>query len=213
MTQLDVGRVVPRCGGWVTRARSDPVTGLVAFPDFHTAFPAHLVDAMACGAAVGVAIGDVDHLTGYGGGFDAVHPERFGHLAGNAVMARLGDLSAAWFFEQAFEAGCVSTFGGDEVIIAAEVEEPVTFELAITALRDRCRRELPRTVSFALTMVTPNVPGLRERLPDPRGAADLVLATVDLTLFTRKAARNGTADDAFIATFHLDLAEVRCVVA
>jgi len=213
MIQLDVGRARPRSGGWVTRARSDPVTGLVAFPDFHTAFPAYLVDAMTCGTAVGVAIGDVDHLTGYGGSLDAAHPERFGHLVGNAVMAHLGDLSATWFVEQAFQAGCVSTFGGDEVIITAEVEEPVTFELAITALRDLCRRELPRTVSFALTMVTPNVPGLRERLRDPRSAANLVLATVDMTLFTRKAARHGTADDGFIATFQLDLAEVRCVVA
>src|SRR5512146_991720 len=156
--------IVPRCGGWAAHARPDPVTGLVSFPDFHAAFPGHLANALRHDEVIGLAIGDVDHLTGYSSRLDPAHPERFGHLAGNAIMARLGNVSAAWFREQSFWAGCVSTFGGDEIIIAAAVRDPEVFEIAIVTLRDRCSAELPRTVSFALTMLSADEPAMRPAL-------------------------------------------------
>jgi GGDEF domain-containing protein len=200
---------MPRCGGWAAHARPDPCTGLVAFPDFHAAFPDHLADATKHNSAIGLAIGDVDRLTGYGGSLDPASPERFGHLAGNAIMARLGSLSAAWFWEQEFQAGCVSTFGGDELIIAAEVRDPDLFELAIITLRDRCGEKLPRTVSFALTMLSPNDPALEATLSCANYAANLALATVDMMLFDRKASRTEVADDGFIETFRFDTALIR----
>jgi hypothetical protein len=56
---------LPSRGGWAAGARLDPITGLVAFPDFHAVFGTHLAAALAVGNAVGVAIGDVDDLKGY----------------------------------------------------------------------------------------------------------------------------------------------------
>lgn len=193
--------IVPRCGGWAAHARPDPVTGLVSFPDFHAAFPGHLANALRHDEVIGLAIGDVDHLTGYSSRLDPAHPERFGHLAGNAIMARLGNVSAAWFREQSFWAGCVSTFGGDEIIIAAAVRDPEVFEIAIVTLRDRCSAELPRTVSFALTMLSADEPAMRPALNRTVYAANLALATVDMMLFRRKAGRTGPADDGFVETF------------
>jgi GGDEF domain-containing protein len=205
MTSFSLPASLPRCGGWAVTARPDPITGLVAFPDFHAVFPMHFADAVSSGVPVGVAIGDVDHLKGYVEDSNATDPESFGHLAGNAFMARLGTISAVWFREQPFPAGCVSTFGGDEVIIAAAAETPAAFEAAIAALRDRCCQRLPRTVSFALTVVTTDVPGLRECLVDPPAAAKIVLAGVDRALFGRKAARRRGADDGFVAAVPVDL--------
>jgi hypothetical protein len=108
MTQLDVGRAGPRSGGWVTRARSDPFTGLVAFPDFHTAFPAHLGrchDLRYRGRRGGSATWTTpDRIRREP---DAAHPERFGHLIEQCRHGPPGDLSAPGSVEQAFQAGCV----------------------------------------------------------------------------------------------------------
>ena len=198
--------IMPRRGGWAAHARQDPVTGLVSFPDFHASFPGHLADAARRNVVIGLAIGDVDRLTGYGGNLDPANPERFGHLAGNAIMGRLGNVSSAWFRDQSFWAGCVSTFGGDELIIAAEVHDPEAFEFAVVTLRDRCKADLPRTVSFALTVISADDPALRPALPRAVYAANLALATVDMMLFRRKASRTSPADDGFVEAFRFDSA-------
>jgi len=161
----------------------------VAFPDFHAAFGRHLVDSWALGLSVGVAIGDVDNLKYYVENSNSTDPESFGHLAGNALMARFGELCAVWFREQPFPAGCVSTFGGDEVIIAAVVTQAAAFQPAIAVLRDRCRQWLPCAVSFGLTVVAPDLAGLGEHHHAPLQVANLVLAGVDKALFACKSAR------------------------
>lgn len=182
---------VPSRGGWLRDARSDPITGLVAFPDFHRAFGHHLLASLDAGSPVGVAIGDVDHLKQHVENANATDPESFGHLAGNGLMARLGQLCTAWFAEQRFPAGCVSTFGGDEVIIAVAVEDREQFGSAVAVLRDRCRHRLPCSVSFGLTVVTAaDLPGLDEHRHVPLRLANLVLAEVDKALFACKAARS-----------------------
>lgn len=181
---------VPSRGGWLRDARPDPITGLVAFPDFHRAFGHHVLAALDAGRAVGVAIGDVDHLKQHVENTNATDPESFGHLAGNGLMARLGQLCRTWFAEQRFPAGCVSTFGGDEVIIAAGVEHRDQFGPAVAVLRDRCRHRLPCTVSFGLTVVTAaDLPRLDRRRHAPLQLANLILAEVDRALFACKASR------------------------
>jgi GGDEF domain-containing protein len=181
---------LPSRGGWLAGARPDPITGLVAFPDFHAAFGRHLLAALDTGFAVGVAIGDVDHLKQHGENSNATDPESFGHLAGNALMARLGELCAVWFRELPFPAGCVSTFGGDEVIVAVVVDQSDLFRHSVAVLRDRCRHWLPCTVSFGLTVVTAaELPDLDENRHAPLQIANQVLAGVDKALFACKAAR------------------------
>lgn len=204
---------LPRSGGWLAGARPDPVTGLVAFPDFHAAFGRHLLAALDAGMPVGVAIGDVDHLKQHVENSNATDPENFGHLAGNALMARLGELCTVWFREQPFPAGCVSTFGGDEVIVAALVESRDHFQPTVAVLRDRCRHWLPCAVSFGLTVVTAaDLPGLDEHRHVPLQVANLVLAGVDKALFACKAARRH-GDGGLLATINIARQERWHVVA
>jgi hypothetical protein len=128
-------------------------------------------------------------------------------------MTRLGAITAAWFVRQDWAAGCVSTFGGDELIIAAVLQDPAAFGTAITGLRDQCRHQLPRAVSFACTVVTPAAPGADRLVSNPSITADLVLADVDRALFKRKAERKYGGPGAFVTTTSLDLRQVSYVPA
>lgn len=175
---------------WCAGSREDAVTGLVAFPDFHSHIPRALAAALAGGALVGLAIGDVDGLKEHVERANATEPNCYGHLAGNKVMAHLGAVTRDWFHAQPWAAGCAATFGGDEVIIAAVLDDASTFHRAIGGLRDRLADELPVRVSFALTFTSP------ERLPADRRTdswkhtfTDQLLAAVDRCLFTHKATR------------------------
>jgi GGDEF domain-containing protein len=144
--------------GWCTTARIDPITGLVAFPDFHAEAPRILAWAAARGELVGFAIGDVDNLKEYVEDTNRTEPGSFGHLAGYAVMSHLGKVAGRWFREQRPRAGCVSTFGGDEIIVAMATDDAVAFIRKIEALRDHLRHALPRTVSFAVGVVGSSTP-------------------------------------------------------
>lgn len=175
---------------WCAGAREDPLTGLLAFPDFHRTLPASLVAALEGGALVALAIGDVDGLKEHVESSNYTDPASYGHLAGNAVMARLGQAACTWFREQPWTAGCMATFGGDEVIVAVREDDPARFLAAVRDLRDRLRLSLPVTVSFAVTVVAPgDLPADRA---DPHWAdrfTDTLFATVDRCLFIHKAAR------------------------
>lgn len=175
---------------WCTGSREDAVTGLIAFPDFHSQIPRALATALADGSVVGLAIGDVDGLKGHVEQANATEPDSYGHLAGNKVMARLGTTTRSWFHDQPWHSGCAATFGGDEVIITAAVDDATAFYRSVATLRDRLARELPVRVSFALTFAS------ADHLPSERNAnawkhafTDRVLAAVDRCLFTHKATR------------------------
>lgn len=187
---------VPLRGGWPSTSAPDPVTGLVGFPEFYACLPAFLTEQADRGQVVGIAIGDVDHLKSYVEDTNA-DGTSFGHLAGNAYMAALGRICATWFHTSRFAAGCVSTFGGDEVIATAVVGESPAWSTAISTLRDRCRAQLPRPVSFASTVITP------QRGENWSCVAGL-LSSVDEVLFRRKAERESPDDLGFV----VDLTEV-----
>lgn len=181
---------------WCTGSREDAVTGLIAFPDFHSHVPRALAAALAGGGLVGLAIGDVDGLKDHVEKANATEPDCYGHLAGNKVMARLGAVTRNWFHTQPWEAGCAATFGGDEVIFAAALDDAPAFHRAVADLRDRLAAELPVRVSFALTFAS------AEHLPAERGLGgwkhaftDRLLAAVDRCLFTHKAARRNSGGE------------------
>lgn len=180
----------PRRGSWPSSAAPDPVTGLVGFPEFSACLPSFVAEQAARGRAVGLAIGDVDHLKSYVEDTNA-DGDSFGHVAGNAYMTALGRICAGWFHTSRFPAGCVSTFGGDEVITTAAVADPHAFRTAIATLRDHCRAQLPRTVSFASTVITPP-------LSTDASCVTGLLSQVDAVLFRRKAARTGANDLGFV---------------
>lgn len=175
---------------WCAGAREDPLTGLLAFPDFHRTLPAALVAALEDGALVALAIGDVDGLKEHVESSNSTDPASYGHLAGNAVMARLGEAACNWFREQPWIAGCVATFGGDEVIVAVREEDPARFLAAVRDLRDRLCLALPVTVSFAVAIVAPaHLPTSRTEPDWPDRFTDELFAAVDRCLFVHKAAR------------------------
>jgi GGDEF domain-containing protein len=195
---------LPCRAGWLTAARPDPITGLVAFPDL---YPRAVVDALDSAAAehtlLGLAIGDVDDLKTHVEHTNATDPDSFGHLAGNALMTRLGAVCRQWFADTAFPDGCVSTFGGDEVIVAATgITEP-GFTAAVIDLRDRCRDVLPCTVSFAAAVVGPD---LAWPSADPAVRAKFLLAAVDRALFAAKTARRTAGGPAGVVVT-VDLAQ------
>ncbi|MCZ1008437.1 YdeI/OmpD-associated family protein [Streptomyces lydicus] len=174
---------------WCEGSREDAVTGLVAFPDFHSHIPRCLVTALSEGRLVALSIGDVDGLKNHVERTNSTNPASYGHLAGNEVMATVGATTRAWFREQPFDSGCAATFGGDEVIIAAVVDDVGRFHRALGGLRDRLGSALPVTVSFALMFVTADdLPAERER-GWRHAFTDTLLATVDRALFMHKAAR------------------------
>jgi len=191
----------PALGGWCQSARPDPLTELVAFPDFDSQFPDLLDTSLRHGRSVGLAIGDVDHLKEYVETANELDPRSFGHLAGNALMRDLGHLTIGWLHRQHHLRAVAATFGGDEVIIAAEVGAAETFHAQVTGLAALLSAELPRTVSFAMTVLTP------AQLPSATPGADLrrhlyfhLLATVDRCLFATKRARAAGDHRPFVTT-------------
>jgi GGDEF domain-containing protein len=177
-TSLPFGARATR-GSWLLGARTDPITGLVAFPDFHRRFPKVLGRSMRRGEPVVVAIGDVDNLKAYVEDTNQRSETSFGHLAGNALMTQLGREARSWLAETGLRRAALSTFGGDEIIFAAAVSAPTAARAHVEQLRDHLRACLPRTVSFAYMHCAAT--------DDP--SADRYLATiakVDRTLFTAK---------------------------
>jgi GGDEF domain-containing protein len=187
---------LPAAGGWCASARHDPITGLVAYPDFDEEFPALLWQSLQDGHTVGLAVGDVDHLKEYVEAANAADPMSFGHLAGNALMRQLGEITATWFYTQKFPSACASTFGGDEIILVARTKGLPAFHDTVACLARILASRLPRTVSFALaTLSQADVPPV---VPGPGWARHLyvhLISAVDRCLFAAKATREGDATD------------------
>ncbi|MGH3273890.1 MAG: hypothetical protein ACRDNZ_06125 [Streptosporangiaceae bacterium] len=197
--------------GWCTGSREDPVTGLVAFPDFHLAIAPAIAAELQAGRLTGLAIGDVDGLKDHVERANATDPISFGHLAGNQVMARLGGTTRDWFCEQPWPSGCSATFGGDEVIIVAAIDDPAAFRAAICDLRDRLSAALPVRVSFAVMVAGPGqLPsgGVTDRWK--HAFTDQLLAATDRSLFSHKESRRAAGSAGGIVavtqapTGHLD---------
>lgn len=127
----------------------DPITKLLSFPSFHESFPRVLRDELAAGRRVGLAIGDVDDMKKYVECVRRADERRFGHLAGNELMSQLGATALEWFQTAPLVRGCLSTFGGDEIIFAASGETTGIFRKLVRSLADTLSDNLPRTVSFA----------------------------------------------------------------
>lgn len=195
---------LPVAGGWCEAARADPITGLVAFPDFHEQIAHHLACSLERGVSIGLAIGDVDHLKAYVEAFNSTDPASFGHLAGNALMASLGEVACEWFAAAAFACGCISTFGGDEVVLAAETCCAEDFGSSVGDLRDRLRLRLPRPVSFAFAVLQPAQHDLSDRpRRDWMSQTYLhLISAVDRALFARKASRE-SGDEGFVIAHDL----------
>jgi GGDEF domain-containing protein len=185
---------------WCASARTDPITGLVAFPDFHRDFPRHLWKAVTGGETVGLAIGDVDNLKDYVETSKVSEGQSFGHLSGCVLMSHLGRIARSWFTEQEVTRGCVATFGGDEIIVALEVRSSEAFHGAVGQLQERLDTCLPRTVSFAASLVTTD----QFRAGDDMQSLYLrTMMSIDYHLFHRKADRRasgGTAASFIVLT-------------
>lgn len=162
----------------------DPLTKLVAFPAFEQILAEYLMLKPMADQAVCLAIGDVDGLKRHVEQTNASDPAYFGHLAGNRVMAKLGQVTRALAADRLGEAcwWCAATFGGDEVILLADVGQE-TFQELMLDLRNRLASELPTSVSFAYG---------RQLHPGPLAMEQAcavglhLLASIDRALFSLK---------------------------
>lgn len=177
--------------GWFGDARQDPITGLVAFPDFNFQLPDILGFCDANGFDLGIAIGDVDNLKEYVENSKDRDPSAYGHMAGCALMQTLGLTAVRWFATIDPAYGCVSTFGGDEIIVVLAVEPgaDAAFEALIVDLRNELFDALPRSVSFGWTVARQN--GASHARADRRhyrSRSTELLSAVDQALFRQKSA-------------------------
>jgi len=171
---------------WCTDARQDPITGLVAFPDFNFVLPEILSYCRAQQLALGIAIGDVDNLKEYVENTKSLNPSAYGHMAGCALMQTLCRTAAQWFTRLNPALGCAATFGGDEIIIVLAVRpgDDAAFEALIVGLRNELYDTLPRSVSFGWTVAfeTPADPA-ENSWQHYRDRSTRLLSAVDQTLF------------------------------
>ncbi|MBT8162997.1 GGDEF domain-containing protein [Arthrobacter sp. GN70] len=182
--------------GWCVEARQDPITGLVAFPDFYDELPDILEDCRARGVHLGIAIGDVDDLKAYVEHSKSSDPAAFGHVAGCALMQSLGDSSTRWYHALNLELGCLATFGGDEIIVALPVERNREGEFVqrISDLRDLLKSELPRTVSFGFGVLWHEDLARLESSASLSEMAVGLLSRIDQSLFGAKAEARGRGE-------------------
>jgi GGDEF domain-containing protein len=139
--------------------------------------------ALAAGHGIGVAIGDVDGLTEY---VEAANQAgSWGHQAGNELMRLAGLIAREWFAARVTD-GCLSTFGGDEIVLVAESDDADRFQGHVDELRGLLGDRLACTVSFAVGYLDPASFG-------PWLCATL-LGGVDRALFERKSARRRGGD-------------------
>jgi len=139
----------PSKGNWPSGCIRDPITGLVAFPEFHKIFPSEFWCQLKAGHSVGIAIGDVDDLKKYVEKSNHTNPLLFGHLAGNWLMTKLGVVALEWFSTWDLPWGVLSTFGGDEIILASSGLSMCSFDASVETLAINLSNALPCTVSFA----------------------------------------------------------------
>ncbi|WP_298325603.1 GGDEF domain-containing protein [Haloactinopolyspora sp.] len=184
----------PDQGRLRVEARDDPITGLVAWTNFYPALPEMLATECRARRTVGLAIGDVDNLKAYVEDANSVDVESFGHLAGNALMRRLGTVARCWLHEAGPNHACMATFGGDELVLVAETGSGREFDDDVNSLRDALCTALPCTVSFSTAVVT------ADHAPPGAGAerwrefTTHAIARVDRALFNHKKARRDDPD-------------------
>jgi GGDEF domain-containing protein len=131
-----------------------------------------------------LAVGDVDDLKRYVERSNETDAESFGHLAGNRIMAKIGQLARDVAAECLADVHlwCAATFGGDEIIILADISAG-RFREVLLELRRRFAQELPTSVSFAYGRYAHPGP-----LAPERGHAEAlaILASIDRALFSVK---------------------------
>lgn len=187
----------PHRGAWCEELRDDPITGLVAWPQFEVALPQLLVGQLRAGRTLGMAIGDCDEFKTYVETERVQDPRAWGHQVGNKVMGQLGSLARWWLagLDDSVPGGTLATFGGDEVIVLADTTE-TDFGKLVEDLRNRLCERLPVSVSFSYAVLKP------ESLPASTVGASWapewtshVIGRIDRELFSWKRARRDDGAD------------------
>jgi hypothetical protein len=143
----------PAIGSWRMLARDDPVSGLVAWPGFFARLP-HLVDEhLQAGRSVGLSLGEVHDLAGYVETMSVADASSSGRIAGVELVSRMGATARDWLQADDVRNGCLATFGGAEIVFVADTRSEATFIDHVGRLRAALGDTLPRSVSFAATVL------------------------------------------------------------
>jgi GGDEF domain-containing protein len=172
-------------GGGETVLYCDPLTSLVAYPSFEEYLIKML--PLLIGEGLHLAIGDVDGLRAYVSERRSADPSSFGHLAGNACMRVVGELTNSWALRElaGLPFRICGTFGGDEVIVGASGLSHGQFARKVHELCDVIKVSSPRPCSFALATLTDGTVA-RQR---PGDAYRCFVSMVDALLFDEKEQR------------------------
>lgn len=165
----------------------DPITGLISFPNFNAVFPDLINGALGAGHQVGLAVGDVDNMKSYVERKRAADDLCFGHLAGNALMSELGAIALGWFSGSPIERGCLTTFGGDEIVLLTNSLSQQELLEQVSTLAGKLTARLPCSVSFAYGMFE----GGRTFRRLSHSHCRETLVTIDRALFALKQERPG----------------------
>lgn len=183
--------IAPIHGRWADEYVLDPITGLIAFPNFIDTLPSLILKLLNDHGSIGLAIGDVNNLKSYVETLNDENPWMFGHLAGNAFMSKLGTISLSFFKKIDYPWSCISTFGGDEIILACAGKSQIQFLQSVRNLSQELETNLPRSVSFAAGWFA--VPANVERLTLSENEVESLcisaISLVDKALFSGKHKR------------------------
>lgn len=185
----EVPDVPPWTGRWSTTARDDPTTGLIAWAHFNTELPLRMADALAAGQSIGIAIGDVDDLNLFVEFADAAESRVAGGSVEEAIMAPLGAIARHWLAASGPRHGALATFGSDEIIFVADAPDETGFLIDVHELRDVLCNSLPRTVSFAVLVITPDVTPARAEAEGWDGLMATVIDVLSRTVEENKQRR------------------------
>jgi len=160
--------------------RTDGKTGLLTAAAWHALAARGMRRTERAGAVVGVLVLDIDH-------FKAVN-DRFGHLAGDDVLAAVGAALRA----EVRDHDLVGRFGGEEFVVLLPDLPHGAEHVAVHAVADRIRR---RVSALMVTVGAPEgartIDGLTISVggalhPAAGTSLDLVLRAADAALYTAK---------------------------
>lgn len=161
-------------------AATDELTGLANRRAFKQELTDNMARATRGGSALGVAMLDLDHFKAYN--------DRYGHRAGDVLLARFADGAA----NRLREVDLIARVGGEEFAVVLPLCDLEEAGMAV----DRLRAALPDGQSFSAGVAR----------WDGAESVDAVMDRADQSLYEAKGAGRATTMKAFAATLATELA-------
>jgi hypothetical protein len=183
--------------------RDDPISGLFAWPGFFARLPTLIAEHLHAGRSIGLSLGEIHDLAGYVESMSVAGARSSGHIAGVELVSRLGAAARDWLQADDVRNGCLATFGGGDIVFVAEVRSETAFLDHVGRLRAVLGDALPRSVSFAATVL--DARSIPDSVPADgwRDFCVHVIARVERALLVQSGARRQHRPSLPIATISI----------